>query len=44
MPAFTCDTAMMGYTNNMQTQYYTKVLDVNAMEDMFKLMAKYKNI
>ncbi|WP_235890229.1 tyrosine-type recombinase/integrase [Flavobacterium gawalongense] len=36
--------AMMGHTNIMQTQHYAKVLDANVMEDMFKLMKKYKNI
>jgi integrase len=34
--------AMMGHTNILQTQHYAKVLDINVMEDMFKLMEKYK--
>lgn len=36
--------AMMGHTTIIQTQHYAKVLDANVMEDMFKLMKKYKNI
>ncbi|MFV8324987.1 site-specific integrase [Flavobacterium sp. ZS1P14] len=36
--------AMMGHTNIMQTQHYAKVLDANVMEDMIKLMKKYKTI
>ena len=34
--------AMMGHTNIKQTQYYAKVLDANVMEDMSKLMEKFK--
>lgn len=34
--------AMMGHTNIKQTQHYAKVLDQNVMDDMNKLMDKYK--
>lgn len=34
--------AMLGHTNIKQTQHYAKVLDQNVMEDMSKLMNKYK--
>lgn len=34
--------AMMGHTNIKQTQHYAKVLDASVMEDMSKLMNKYK--
>ena len=34
--------AMMGHSNIKQTQHYAKVLDANVMEDMTKLMEKYK--
>ncbi|RXM44200.1 site-specific integrase [Flavobacterium sp. YO64] len=34
--------AMMGHTNTKQTQHYAKVLDVNIMQDMEKLMSKFK--
>ncbi|MFP9098549.1 phage integrase SAM-like domain-containing protein [Flavobacterium sp. RHBU_24] len=34
--------AMMGHTNIKQTQHYAKVLDENVMDDMQKLMDKYK--
>jgi site-specific recombinase XerD len=34
--------AMMGYTNIKQTQHYAKVLDQNVMDDMSKLMEKFK--
>jgi integrase len=34
--------SMMGHTNIKQTQHYAKVLDANVMEDMSKLMEKYK--
>ena len=33
--------AMLGHTNIRQTQHYAKVLDVNVMEDMQKLITKY---
>jgi site-specific recombinase XerD len=34
--------AMMGHSSIKQTQHYAKVLDANVMEDMKKLMHKYK--
>ncbi len=34
--------SMMGHSNIKQTQHYAKVLDANVMEDMNKLMKKYK--
>jgi site-specific recombinase XerD len=34
--------AMMGHTNIKQTQHYAKVLDQNVMDDMSKLMEKFK--
>jgi site-specific recombinase XerD len=34
--------SMMGHSNIKQTQHYAKVLDFNIMEDMSKLMEKYK--
>lgn len=34
--------AMMGHTNIKQTQHYAKVLDENVMDDMQKLMDKYR--
>ncbi|WP_294961886.1 site-specific integrase [uncultured Flavobacterium sp.] len=34
--------AMMGHTNIKQTQHYAKVLDHNVMEDMAKVMRRYK--
>jgi len=34
--------AMMGHTNIKQTQHYAKVLDQNVLEDMSKLMERYK--
>ncbi len=35
--------SMMGHTNIKQTQHYAKVLDANVMDDMNKLMMKFKN-
>ena len=35
--------AMMGHSTIKQTQHYAKVLDVNVMDDMQKLMTKFKN-
>jgi integrase len=35
--------AMMGHSSIKQTQHYAKVLDVNVMDDMQKLMTKFKN-
>jgi site-specific recombinase XerD len=34
--------AMMGHTNIKQTQHYAKVLDKSVMDDMMKLMKKFK--
>jgi len=34
--------AMMGHTNIKQTQHYAKVLDHNVMNDMLKVMERYK--
>jgi site-specific recombinase XerD len=34
--------AMMGHTNIKQTQHYAKVLDSSVMDDMMKLMEKFK--
>ena len=34
--------AMMGHTNIKQTQHYAKVLDASVMQDMSKLMEKFK--
>ncbi|MFH7012422.1 phage integrase SAM-like domain-containing protein [Flavobacterium sp. FlaQc-52] len=34
--------AMMGHTNIKQTQHYAKVLDQNVMDDMLKVMERYK--
>lgn len=34
--------AMMGHTNIKQTQHYAKVIDHNIMNDMVKVMNKYK--
>ncbi|QBZ98852.1 site-specific integrase [Flavobacterium sangjuense] len=34
--------AMMGHTNIKQTQHYAKVLDSSVMQDMHKLMEKFK--
>jgi site-specific recombinase XerD len=33
--------SMMGHSNIKQTQHYAKVLDINVMDDMSKLMSKY---
>jgi integrase len=35
--------AMMGHSTIKQTQHYAKVLDVNVMDDMQKLISKYNN-
>ena len=35
--------SMMGHTNIKQTQHYAKVLDASVMDDMSKLMMKFKN-
>jgi site-specific recombinase XerD len=34
--------AMMGHSSIKQTQHYAKVLDSSVMNDMQKLMSKYK--